>query len=324
MDSLISEFSDWQQELRQAICHPSHLLQLLELPKERTVWVPQHFGLRVPRGYVARMQKGDPHDPLLRQVLPLVDEQRQVVHFSPDPTGDQSAEKVPSLLYKYYGRILLVTTGACAIHCRYCFRQHYRYPAFHVESVLAVLRQEVSVTEIILSGGDPLTWTDQRLTEFIHSLATIPHLKRLRLHSRLPIVLPQRITQNLLRGLTETRLQAIMVVHANHPNEIDAQVGKALQALVEAGITVFNQSVLLRGVNDHAETLIRLSETLFTYRVLPYYLHLLDRVQGAAHFEVPQEEALELLKQLRETLPGYLVPKLVREIAGTPFKQPIF
>ena len=323
MDSLTLEFSDWQQELQRAICHPAHLLQLLELPEDLMGFVPKRFSLRVPRGYVAKMRKGDPHDPLLRQVLPLVDEQQHFAHFTWDPTGDKMAEKIPNLLHKYHGRALLITTGACAIHCRYCFRQHYPYSAFQIDSILNVLREETSITEIILSGGDPLTWTDKRLTELIHTLATLDHLKRLRLHSRLPIVLPQRITFNLLKVLTETRLQPILVVHANHPNEIDVQVGQGLRSLVEGGITVLNQSVLLRGVNNHIQILTALSEVLFTYRVLPYYLHLLDRIHGAAHFEVPQEDALELLKQLRINLPGYLVPRMVREIPGTAFKQPL-
>jgi len=312
----------WQQELQQAISHPLDLLRLLELPENLLTTTPR--GLRVPRGYVARMRKGDPNDPLLRQVLPIAEEAITVPHFHQDPTADKAAERTPGLLHKYPGRALLITTAACAIHCRYCFRQHYSYPPFQPQLILESLWQDPSITEVILSGGDPLTWTDSRLGKLIDALATIPHLKRLRLHTRLPIVLPERITHELLKHLTSHRLQPIVVVHANHPNEIDSLVGTTLQTLVKSGITVLNQSVLLRGINDNAATLIALNELLFSHQVLPYYLHMLDRVQGAAHFEVPPTTALELLKQLQENLPGYLVPRLVKEIAGMLYKQPFF
>lgn len=318
---------DWQHELRQAIRDPMQLLQLLDLSPSQLAQplvLKPGFALRVPRSYVARMRKGDPDDPLLRQVLPVIEEQRQLPTFSLDPTGDKLAEKVPNLLAKYSGRVLLIVTGACAIHCRYCFRQHYNYSTG--QSLLAAvkfIRADSSIAEVILSGGDPLTWTDNRLAELIHQLAQIPHLQRLRLHTRLPIVLPQRVTHELLKGLTQTRLQPIMVVHTNHANEIDELVGYSLQRLVAAGVTVLNQSVLLRGVNDNAAHLINLSEMLFNYRVLPYYLHRLDRVQGTTHFEVSKAAALHLLEQMRIALPGYLVPRLVQEVAGMAYKQPI-
>jgi EF-P beta-lysylation protein EpmB len=319
--------TDWQHELRQAIRDPMQLLQLLDLSPSQLAQplvLKPGFALRVPRSYVARMRKGDPDDPLLRQVLPVTAEQKQLPTFSLDPTGDKLAEKVPSLLAKYSGRVLLIVTGACAIHCRYCFRQHYNYSTG--QSLLAAvefIQADSSIAEVILSGGDPLTWTDNRLAELIHQLAQIPHLQRLRLHTRLPIVLPQRVTPELLKGLTQTRLQPLMVIHTNHANEIDESVGYGLQRLVTAGITVLNQSVLLRGVNANATALINLSEMLFNYRVLPYYLHLLDRVQGATHFEVPKAAALDLLAQMRIALPGYLVPQLVQEVAGMAYKQPI-
>jgi EF-P beta-lysylation protein EpmB len=320
----VSGQSDWQRELRQAINNPLYLLALLNLSDSalaHTVAANQGFRLRVPRGYVARMRQGDPDDPLLRQVLPLAEENKQIQGFSLDPVGDAAAEKVPGLLQKYQGRVLLVTTGACAIHCRYCFRQHYNYSASKPSVLLDAIRADSSITEVILSGGDPLTLTDSRLAELAHSLASISHVQRLRLHSRLPIILPERVNDELLAWLTGTRLQPVMVVHANHANEIDNKVNNALQGLVGAGITVLNQSVLLRGVNDNAAALIALSEALFCNRVLPYYLHVLDRVQGAAHFEVPTETALQLLEQLRVALPGYLVPKLVREVAEMGYKQ---
>lgn len=317
--------SDWLLELRQAINNPLQLLELLEIshsPLAQTIAAKQRFSLLVPRGYVGRMRKGDPSDPLLRQVLPLVEENQQLQAFSADPVGDVAAEKVPGLLQKYQGRVLLVTTGACAIHCRYCFRQHYNYSVPKLSTVVDAIRADSSITEVILSGGDPLVLTDSRLAELARNFADIPHVQRLRLHSRLPIVLPERVNDELLAWLTGIGLQPVMVVHANHANEIDDKVNQALQKLVDAGISVLNQSVLLRGVNDNAAALIALSEALFSCRVLPYYLHQLDRVQGAAHFEVPTETAAILLEQMRVALPGYLVPRLVQEVAGMDYKQP--
>jgi L-lysine 2,3-aminomutase len=324
-----SKQPNWQYELRQAIHNPLHLLELLEISESQLahrLMVQPHFKLQVPKGYVARMQKGDPNDPLLRQVLPLIDEQKQISGFSVDPVGDNAACKVPGLLQKYQGRVLWLTTTACAIHCRYCFRQHY--PAsktqLHYQTVLDTIRVDPSITEVILSGGDPLILLDSDLAKIANSLADIPHVQRLRLHTRLPIVLPTRVNEELIAWLTGTRLQPIVVVHANHANEIDNEVKSALQKLVIAGVTVLNQSVLLRGVNDNATALIALSEILFDYRVLPYYLHILDRVQGAAHFEVPEQRALELLEKMRVALPGYLVPQLVREVTGMAYKKLLF
>jgi len=319
--------TSWQRELREAVHDSAHLLKLLELPASlltQTITTKQRFMLRVPKGYVARMRKGDPNDPLLRQVLPSLEEHKQLQGFRLDPVGDTAAEKVPCLLHKYQGRVLWITTGACAIHCRYCFRQHYHYAISHAsnQAVLDAIRSDASITEVILSGGDPLILSDKYLSELVQNLVHISHVQRLRLHTRLPIVLPERVNDELLTWLTETRLQVVMIVHVNHPNEIDESVNKVLQRLVDVGITVLNQSVLLRGVNDNAATLIALSERLLNSRVLPYYLHLLDRVQGAAHFEVPIETAALLLEEMRIALPGYLVPKLVREVTGMAYKQP--
>jgi EF-P beta-lysylation protein EpmB len=313
----------WQQELHNSIYKPMQLLELLEIadsPLAAKIAHKQGFRFQVPSSYVARMRKGNPNDPLLRQVLPLTEENQQLQGFIPDPVGDSLAEKAPGLLHKYQGRVLLVTTGACAIHCRYCFRQHYHYSAAKSLAALESIRADTSITEVILSGGDPLSLTDKRLAELARNLADIPHIQRLRLHTRLPIVLPTRVNDELLAWLTETRLQLVIVVHANHANEFDEKVNKALVKLVDAGITVLNQSVLLRGVNDNAASLITLSEALFKCRVLPYYLHLLDRVQGAAHFEVSTEIATQLIEEMRIALPGYLVPKLVREVEGMPYK----
>jgi EF-P beta-lysylation protein EpmB len=321
---MIPEIRSWQYELRHAINNPLELLELVGLSNSELKLTTQtKFKLKVPRGYVARMRYGDINDPLLRQVLPLIDETEEVEGFNFDPVGDFAAEKVPGLLQKYHGRVLLVTTAACAIHCRYCFRQHFDYKALNTKSILNEIASDSSIKEVILSGGDPLNIIDSRLSELAYSLSEIPHLKRLRLHTRLPIVLPERVTDELLSWLTATNLQPVIVVHANHANEINEQVCLTLTKLADAGITVLNQSVLLRGVNDNATDLIELSEALFSCRVLPYYLHVLDRVQGAAHFEVAAETATTLLEQMRKALPGYLVPRLVREVAGMEFKSPV-
>jgi EF-P beta-lysylation protein EpmB len=318
--------ANWQYELHHSINNSMELLSLLGLTDStlaHKIASKQGFRLQVPSAYVARMRKGDPDDPLLRQVLPLIEETKQLQGFSKDPVGDNIAEKSPGLLDKYHGRVLLVTTGACAIHCRYCFRQHYNYSATKPFAALESIRADSSITEVILSGGDPLSLTDQRLAELAGNIADIPHVQCLRLHTRLPIVLPTRVNDELLTWLTGNRLQPIVVIHANHANEFDEKVDEALLKLVDARITVLNQSVLLRGVNDNATSLIALSKALFNCRVLPYYLHLLDRVEGAAHFEVPIDIAIKLIEEMRIALPGYLVPKLVREVKGMPYKVEI-
>ena len=283
------------------------------------------FPLRVPLAFVERMRPGDPRDPLLRQVLPLEDELAEVPGFAADPVGDDAALVAGGVLHKYRGRALLVTTGACAVHCRYCFRRHFPYADANAsadgwQSALAYLRSQPDVTEVILSGGDPLTLSDRRLKALADALADISHLRRLRVHTRLPIMNPARIDDALLDWLAGTRLDPVMVIHANHANEIDATVAEALARLGSRRVTLLNQAVLMRGVNDSADALADLSERLFEAGVLPYYLHLLDRVRGAAHFEVPEAEAVALHAEVAARLPGYLVPKLVREIAGEPGK----
>lgn len=319
----------WQQALCQAIRDPQQLLALLNLSHHalaQQILLNPPFRLCVPLGYVARMKKEQPNDPLLRQVLPTSAELQYDHTFSCDPVGDKQAEKIPGLLHKYQGRVLILATAACAIHCRYCFRQHYQYPSLNPllnQELFNLIRADHSIHEIILSGGDPLLLTDNALAHFIAQLATIPQIKRLRFHSRIPIVLPERITMILLKSLTASRLPIVLVIHANHPQEFDQTVYVALQELANAGIMLLNQSVLLKGINDDAETLIALSETLFQARVMPYYLHLLDKVQGSQQFEVTLPQAQFLLEQLRQSLPGYLVPKLVKEVAGFPYKQPI-
>jgi len=319
----------WQTELAHAISKPAELLRVLELSPEQvalSATAIKQFSLRVPRGFVARMRKRDPEDPLLRQVLPIMDEEMKVPGFTADPVGDGDAEQVPGVLQKYQGRVLFLTIGACGIHCRYCFRRHFPYagsnPAINRwRTALEYIRRDASIQEVILSGGDPLSLTDERLNDLVHQVALISHVKRLRIHTRMPIVVPQRVTDELLEWLCATSLTPVVVVHANHANEIDLNVRKGLERLREVAVTMLNQSVLLKGVNDSAEALIDLSEALFEAGVLPYYLHLLDRVAGTAHFEMSETAALRLLDGVRRTLPGYLVPRLVRERPGSPYKE---
>jgi len=274
------------------------------------------------------MRYGDINDPLLRQIFPLIDEGFNSVDFVTDPVGDHLAVTSPGILQKYHGRALLLTTGACAIHCRYCFRRHYPYTddnplASQWQQTLTTLENDKTLNEVILSGGDPLALTDTKLATIVNDLEKIPHLKRLRIHTRLPIVLPERIDQHCLNWIQNTRLQVIMVVHANHANEIDLDVAKALDDLRMADCQLLNQSVLLRGVNDSVASLSDLSERLSEVKVIPYYLHLLDKVAGASHFDVSEQRGVELITQLREILPGYLVPRLVREQQGKASKTVI-
>ncbi len=323
--------SGWQRSLAQAIRDPDELLDLLALPdefREPARKAAQLFPLMVPRSYLNRMQPGNPHDPLLAQVLPLEAELDDVPGFIPDAVADNSSRIAPGLLQKYAGRALMIATGACAVHCRYCFRRHYPYgeeprrldewnPAF--EAIAA----DTTIHEVLLSGGDPLMLTDRRLGELISRLETIPHLSRLRIHSRLPIVLPDRVTPDLLELLARSRLRVWIVVHANHPAEIASDCAESLRTLVGAGLPALNQTVLLRGVNDSSDVLAELSERLIDLGVQPYYLHQLDRVAGAAHFEVPIEAGRIIMRDVRSRLPGYAVPQYVRETPGAPFKTPL-
>ncbi len=328
---LLRQVPDWQTALGQAITDPAELLDVLGLGPE---WLPaardasRAFPLRVPRGFVARMRRGDPNDPLLRQVLPLAAELLPAPGFGADPVGDRAAEQAPGVLHKYQGRVLLTATGACAVHCRYCFRRHFPYEQANASAdgwrvALDSIGADFSITEVILSGGDPLTLSDRRLADFVQHLACIPHVTRLRVHSRLPVVLPERVTPSLCDALAGTRLRVVVVLHVNHAQEFDASVRQACVHLAERGFLLLNQSVLLRGVNDSIEALAMLSETLFAAGVLPYYLHQLDRVQGAAHFEVSDQSALALHAGINACLPGYLVPRLVREVPGAPGKSPL-
>jgi EF-P beta-lysylation protein EpmB len=319
----------WQNELKRAVRDAAQLIAALDLPAELIEparRAARAFPLFAPWPYIARIRPGDPADPLLSQVLPLAGELDERPGFSADPVGDLRANEAPGLLQKYAGRALLIATGACAVHCRYCFRRLYPYSEgprsiADWQPALDRIADDPTIDEVLLSGGDPLTLVDDQLAELSNRLAEIPHIRRLRIHTRLPIVIPQRVTGSLLDWLCGSHLTPIMVVHANHPHEIDDATSAALAKLVDAGVPVLNQSVLLRGVNDNADALIELSRRLIDLRVMPYYLHQLDRVQGAAHFDVPISRGLELIDQMRRALPGYAVPRYVQEIAGEAHKR---
>jgi len=321
---------DWRQSLRDAVTDPRELLALVGLPQlaEKLPAVDAGFALKVPHGFVKRMRRGDPHDPLLLQVLPQRAELDDTPGFTDDAVGDLDAMQAHGVLHKYEGRALLIAAGSCAINCRYCFRRHFPYAeelaAAHAwREAIDCLSKDASIREVILSGGDPLVLSTQKLTDLTDALCSVPHVIRLRIHSRLPIVLPERIDETFCAWLSALPLQRVVVLHANHPNEIGASVEAACERLREAGATLLNQSVLLRGVNDDVDALSELSERLFACGVLPYYLHQLDRVRGTAHFEVPDARARELMDSLRARLPGYLVPRLVRELPGEGAKTPI-
>jgi EF-P beta-lysylation protein EpmB len=325
---------NWQRELADAIAQPRELLAALNLPASLAhdaELAARHFPLRVTRSYLARMRPGDLNDPLLRQMLPMGDELLEASGFTSDPLQEQSARRAPNLLQKYAGRALLITTQACAVHCRYCFRREFPYStaeeappgAGRFAEALAAISGDASLEEIILSGGDPLSLSDARLSRLTDALAAIPHVRRLRIHTRQPIVLPSRVDPGLLAWLRGIRLPVVMVLHTNHPNELNGEVRTACAALRAAGATLLNQSVLLRGVNDDVQTLAALSTALMEAGVVPYYLHLPDRVRGTAHFEVDEQKALGIVKQLSGRLSGYLIPRLVREIPGADSKLPV-
>jgi len=321
----------WQKSMAGAIRDLPTLLNRLGLPADlHGVFSPVsgEFPILVPESYLKRMHPGDPHDPLLLQVLPQQEERVDVTGFEHDPVGDENSRAAPGLLHKYHGRGLLITHGSCAVNCRYCFRRHFPYgeeprALEQWEPALRVLAEETSFSEVILSGGDPLMLNDRRLQALLSRFDEIPHLRRLRIHSRLPVVLPERVTAGLIRLLTETRLRTVFVIHSNHPRELVGDCAAALSELRSAGIILLNQAVLLRGVNDDVNTLAELCERCVDLGVVPYYLHQLDRVQGAAHFEVPVETGRQLIEQLRQRLPGYAVPRYVAEIPGERSKTPL-
>jgi L-lysine 2,3-aminomutase len=322
----------WLQQLADVVTCPQELLSLLQLEGHlllhSELGLRQPFPLRVPRAFIARMRIGDPHDPLLRQVLITAQEQLFPPEFSVDPLQEQQAVVVPGLLHKYPNRVLMVVKGGCAIHCRYCFRRHFPYqdhPSGRQawQQALAYITKQPTVDEVIWSGGDPLMAKDQTLDWLLTQLEAIPQLQRLRIHTRLPIVIPSRITEALCRRLATSRFQILLVTHVNHANEIDAEVATHLEKLRVAGVTLLNQAVLLRGVNDSVSALLALSLALFKAGVLPYYLHQLDKVQGAAHFLVSDETAFSLWQGVLQQTSGYLVPRLVQEVSGALSKTPL-
>ena len=321
----------WQQALAGSIRDPKELFELLELDMKQlpaAIQADKKFPLRVPRAFVRRILKRDWDDPLLRQILPVSQELDFQSGYTTDPLGEKNTNSLPGLIHKYHGRVLLIVSGGCAINCRYCFRRHFPYAENNPgrqqwPDTLEYIANDNSISEVIFSGGDPLAASNSLLAGLVKQLEEIPHVKTLRIHTRMPIMIPQRIDDECLSWLTKGRLNPVMVVHCNHPNELDEDTGIALSKLKNAGVTVLNQSVLLAGVNDDARILRNLSERLFDFGVLPYYLHLLDKVEGAAHFDVDEDTAAAIVRELLATLPGYLVPKLVKEYAGAKSKTPI-
>ncbi|MFK7816989.1 MAG: EF-P beta-lysylation protein EpmB [Gammaproteobacteria bacterium] len=321
--------SNWQLEYKTSITNVELLCQALGLEIEQlpiSYHANKQFQLRAPQSYVKRMQHNNPNDPLLLQVLPTSNEETHVDGYLKDPVGDLQSIKSPGLLHKYNGRALLLATSRCAIHCRYCFRRHFPYSIQNPRSdswaqTIQELQRDQSISEVILSGGDPLVLDDSELKKLIAKLEPIAHIKRLRIHTRLPVVIPNRINDELLNWISSTRLQIIMVLHVNHANEINTEMHERLQKLKDINCTLLNQSVLLKNINDQSTSLINLSESLFSAGVLPYYLHLLDKVEGAAHFDVSEDNAQTLMREISKHLPGYLVPKLVREIASEQSKS---
>jgi len=325
----ISITPDWKQQLSQAVSSIDQLLNLLKLNPDQlgiSHSAAAQFALKVPHSFIARMRPGDPRDPLLLQVLPLAAEMVETQGYNHDPLHESQHNPVAGIVHKYANRLLLIISPVCAINCRYCFRRHFPYAENRQskeqwQSALDYIRNDTTINEVIFSGGDPLTANDQFLAWLCEQIADIAHIKRLRIHTRLPVVIPARIDQRFLHWATATRLKTIVVLHISHANEIDAELATAIRKMVDAGIQVFNQTVLLRGINDSATILAQLSEALFDCGVVPYYLHLCDPVAGAQHFDLEEDIARHIYAQLQALLPGFLLPKLVREIPGKKSKS---
>ncbi len=318
-------------QIRTYFTNPLELLEKLHLTAEQMLFsaeAVQDFRFKVPAAYVDKIQAGDPDDPLLRQIFPVHQETLLTPGYKKDPLNEADSLSQPGLLQKYYGRALLLVTPNCAINCRYCFRRHYPYEDKghfwkQIEQNIEVIKQDLSISEVILSGGDPLSLSDSRLAELITMLETIPHLKRLRIHTRIPVVAPEQISDKFLKILADCRLHIIMVLHVNHAQEIALDSQESILKLHKQHISLLNQSVLLKGVNDNVDTLAALSEILIANNIIPYYLHMLDKIQGSSHFEVKDNDAKIIYQQLRAKLPGYMLPRLVREIPGKKSKTPI-
>lgn len=318
----------WRQIQRQNLTKWETLANFLELDEEqrKRVVIKPRFPLNLPLRLAQKIEKGNLDDPILKQFVPTVEEMKQAPGFVSDPVGDQFCRRGGKLLHKYKGRVLLVCTKTCAMHCRYCFRQNFDYDVGHqgFAEELEVIRKDSSIHEVILSGGDPLSLSDRVLGSLLDNIRSIPHVRRLRLHSRFPLGIPERIDDQFLHLMKKQPPKIFFVIHCNHPRELDEDVLSRLNDLQRLGVHVLNQHVLLRGVNDDIETLRELCETLINHGIFPYYMHQLDRVQGAAHFEVSQKEGLRLMEQLITLLPGYAVPRYVREIPGELSKTPIY
>ncbi|MGX5914599.1 EF-P beta-lysylation protein EpmB [Aliidiomarina sp. Khilg15.8] len=321
----------WQRELAHAYTDPFSLGEALQLPRD---WIAEHaparglFPMRVPRPFAALIEPGNTADPLLRQVWPLATEYATHSDYSTDPLGEKEAEAQTGLLHKYESRVLILVRGGCAVNCRYCFRRHFPYDehkvgARELQAIVDYIQAHPEINEVILSGGDPLMANDSQLITILDTLEPLNQLTRLRIHSRLPVVIPDRLTQRLADRLGQSTLQCLLVIHANHARELSQALQTRLEYWRHQGIHLLNQSVLLHGVNDSADALVALSERLFSFQVLPYYLHQLDKVAGAAHFAVSDANAHLIMTDLRNRLPGFLVPKLVREIAGEASKTPL-
>jgi len=319
--------SHWQNALSKSFTDPLKLLKYLEIPNDNLdIDLNSSFPFRVTHYFAELIEKGNINDPLLKQVLPLAIEHKLVDGFTDDPVGDLASADC-SVLKKYHDRSLVITTAACAIHCRYCFRRNFPYDEHQLRDteIPQIINALKDSSEVILSGGDPLCLSDHRLKLLFNALNKLNNVKRIRIHSRLPIVLPERITSELIATFNSSNKQIIMVVHANHANELTADTKEAILRLkTEAKVTVLNQSVLLSGINDDSKNLIKLSHKLFETGILPYYLHFMDSVNGASHFATSKEKALFLEKEIQQALPGYLVPKLVIEIPGAESKQNLF
>lgn len=333
MINYLYQEQNWQSQLSDLITDPSELLSLLELSSDQllsgAILASEKFKLRVPRAFVGKMNAKNPLDPLLLQVLPHHLELEEHPEFVTDPLGEEAANQLPGVLHKYKSRFLLTLTGACAVHCRYCFRRHFPYQENLPKNddwlnIKNYIEANPDINEVILSGGDPLTLSNRKLALWLERLSSLKQVKILRIHSRVPIVIPNRINEQLISLLKNSRLRIVLVVHSNHASELDDFTCSKLLQLSDEHITVLNQAVLLKGVNDSAETLVDLSYRLFEARVMPYYLHVLDKVKGAQHFDLIPSEIDAIYQDVLASLPGYLVPKLVREIAGEKNKTPLF
>ncbi|MGB1271117.1 MAG: EF-P beta-lysylation protein EpmB [Endozoicomonas sp.] len=324
----INPFTCWQEQLVRAITSPEHLLDILQLNRKLlppALKANQAFALKVPHSFVARMEPRNPKDPLLKQVLPIGEECIDVEGYGIDPLAEQSQNPTDGVIHKYHGRLLLIVSGTCAINCRFCFRRHFPYQDNLLggeswQKALEYIRSDTSIREVIFSGGDPLAANDKRLGKMVRELSSISHVETLRIHTRLPVVIPQRITETMLDWFTGHRLKPVMVIHCNHAREVNDELRQVMHTLRNAGVTLLNQTVLLREINDNSHALADLSHKLFDAGVLPYYLHLLDHVHGAAHFDVSEAHAKSLVEDVKASCPGYLIPRLVREIPGKPGK----